>query len=59
MYHINSKMYNLLLMEESVQYGITMPHDKLFKDILNDKEEFYKFINEFIKCNKDILKIIV
>lgn len=56
MYHINSKMYDLLLMEESIQYGITMPHDKLFKDILNDKDEFYKFINEYIKCNKNILK---
>lgn len=56
MYDINSKMYNLLLMEEVVQYGITMPHDKLFKDILNDKDEFYKFINEFIKFNKNILK---
>lgn len=38
-YTINPKMYDLLLMEESEEYAIIMPHDKLFKDILNDKNE--------------------
>ena len=57
MYHINPKMYDFLLMEESVEYGINMPHDKLFKDILNEKEEFCDFINRFVnKGNKDKLQ---
>ncbi len=53
MYNINSKLYNLFVMEESVQYGIGMPHDRLFKDILNDKEEFCDFINRFANKNGD------
>lgn len=57
MFHLNPKMYNFLLMEESIEYGINMPHDRLFKDILNDKEEFCDFINRFVH-SKDQNKLL-
>lgn len=52
MYNISPMIYDLLVMEETIEYGINMPHDKLFKDILNDKEEFCDFINRFVNKGK-------
>lgn len=52
MYNISPNIYNFWLMEESAEYGINMPHDRLFKDILNEKEEFCDFINRFVNKGK-------
>ena len=35
--------------EEIYTYNIDNEHDKLFKDLLSDKEETRKFINKFLK----------
>lgn len=35
--------------EEIYTYNIDNEHDKLFKDLLSDKEEARKFINKFLK----------
>ena len=39
----------LMESEEIYTYNIDNEHDKLFKDLLSDKEEARKFINKFLK----------
>lgn len=41
---------------ESYTYDIENEHDKIFKDILNDKEEARKFINKYLKLEIPIPK---
>ena len=41
---------------EIYTYQIPNEHDKIFKDILNDKEEARKFINEYLKLKVPIEK---
>ena len=48
MYIMNVNLYRFLAMEAAEKYEINNPHDKLFKDILNDKEEFCELINRFV-----------
>ena len=53
MYLLNVNLYRFLAMEAAEKYEIDNPHDKLFKDILNDKEEFCEFINKFVNKESD------
>lgn len=43
-------------MSEIYTYEIKNKHDKIFKDILNDKEEARKFINKYLKLKVPIQK---
>ena len=40
--------------EEIYTYNIENEHDKLFKDLLSDKEETRKFINKFLKLSEPL-----
>ena len=42
--------------EEIYTYNIDNEHDKLFKDLLSDKEEARKFINKFLKLPEPLKK---
>ena len=44
-------IFSLLVMEAQELYGIENPHDKLFKDLLDDEEELKAFITEYIGIN--------
>ena len=41
----------LYVMETTQKYGIENPHDKLFKDLLDDTEELKAFVKQFIGIN--------
>lgn len=41
----------LYVMETTEKYGTENPHDKLFKDLLDDKEELKEFIKQFLGIN--------
>lgn len=51
---IKQRMLNEI--EEIYTYNIDNEHDKLFKDLLSDKEEARKFINKFLKLPEPLKK---
>lgn len=57
-YEQYAKMEKLTLneTEEIYTYNIDNEHDKLFKDLLSDKEEARKFINKFLKLQVPLKK---
>ena len=46
-----AKIIPLYIMEKEEKYGVENPHDKLFKDLLDDEEELKSFILEFVGIN--------
>ena len=46
-----AKIIPLYVMEKEEKYGVENPHDKLFKDLLDDEEELKSFIAEFVGIN--------
>ena len=50
------ELFELVVLEESAQYGVGKTHDKLFKDILNNEQEFVEVVNKFIIKNRKLKK---
>lgn len=51
------KVIPIEIMEPLGKYEIENPHDKLFKDLLDDETELKKFVTEFIGINIQLEEI--
>ena len=50
------KTYNIVLLslaEESTQYKVNNPHDKMFRSVLDNKKEAVKFINKILEARNE------
>lgn len=51
------KVIPIEIMEPLGKYEIENPHDKLFKDLLDDEKELKEFVTEFIGINIQLEEI--